>query len=130
MLTLEKLSELKQDRRFILVVIIFMAIFFAVILIQDSQERKEFRSIYAELKSKEIFGIVKVISTNRGGKTIELDKLINKKLCFLNFTVDKTEEWDIHQFISPGDSIYKAGNSMELIVVKRTSKIKTILKIR
>ena len=130
MLTLEKLSELKQDKKFILVVIISMVIFLAVILIQDSKERTEFRSNYAELKSKEIFGIVKVISTNRGGKTIELDKLVNKKLCFFNFTVNKAEVWNIHQFISPGDSIYKAGNSMELIVVKRASKIKTILKIK
>lgn len=129
MFTLDKLSELKQHKKFILIVTVFGAIIFSIMLIQGSIERKEFRSSYDELISKEKSGIVKLISTNRGGNTIILDKLIDNRICFLNFNVETREEWDIHQFISQGDSVYKAKNSMELIVINRNTKIKTSLKI-
>lgn len=127
MITLQKIPEIYKDRKIIGIFFLFFLIFIAVAAINNKKEREEFIANYNNLSSCEISGTVKEIKRSRGGTTLVVDELNNSMLCFISFSINDAEGYDITNYIKVNDSIFKRQNSTELTIIKEN--VQQIIKL-
>lgn len=108
---------------FILVVIIF---------INDANKGREMESINRQLNGIEISGIVTSINQNRGTVTMHYKEtgggITNYSKTYFSGTRNyDLSPYEIHKFIKPKDSIFKASRSMKLEVFREKKQYYFIL---
>ncbi len=97
------------------------------ILFTDNKKSVEINDSINNLYGEELSGIVATISQNRGTVSLRLKNISQKPIHFTTTRNYALTPYDIDEFIKGGDSIYKAKNSMELLVFRGNEKFHFVL---